>query len=68
MQCVTCGRELNERREGKEWRFCTFCKKPVCFDDLHYLGVWKRGLYRDYVEVVPVCKSCLPKKRRSPRT
>lgn len=62
--CVECGKELKEREHGKEWRECFFCKKPVCFEDLRYVGVWKKGLYGDFIEVVSVCKSCKPKKWR----
>ncbi|MCS7122003.1 MAG: hypothetical protein NZ895_05330 [Archaeoglobaceae archaeon] len=61
MKCVECGKELEEKKEGIEWRLCTFCKKSVCFDDLHYIGIWRRGLYSNFVDVFPVCKNCLPK-------
>jgi len=64
MNCVTCGKELKETDEGKTWRSCTICKKPVCFDCIHYIGTWKRTIYRDYVDVIPVCENELPKKRR----
>ncbi|TDA27707.1 MAG: hypothetical protein DSN99_03860 [Archaeoglobi archaeon] len=64
VRCETCKRELNIKDKNKDWRECFFCKKPVCFDDLHYVGVWKRGLYDEFIEVVPVCKNCRPKKWR----
>ncbi|AEA46410.1 hypothetical protein [Archaeoglobus veneficus] len=64
LKCVVCGKELKKDDEGRAWRKCTICKKPVCFDHLRYMGVWRRGLYRDYVEVVPVCENDMPKKRR----
>ncbi|TDA27256.1 MAG: hypothetical protein DSO01_03445 [Archaeoglobi archaeon] len=64
VRCETCRRELNIKDKNKDWRECFFCKKPVCFDDLHYVGVWKRGLYDEFIEVVPVCKNCRPKKWR----
>ncbi|HID43399.1 MAG TPA: hypothetical protein EYP30_06460 [Archaeoglobaceae archaeon] len=63
--CVTCRKELKGDDEGKTWRTCSICKKPVCFDDIHYIGVWRRGLYRDYVEVIPVCEKDMPKKRKA---
>ncbi|MCQ4152950.1 MAG: hypothetical protein NOM71_01660 [Archaeoglobi archaeon] len=64
VRCETCKRELNIKNKNKDWRECFFCKKPVCFDDLHYVGVWKKGLYNEFIEVVPVCKNCRPKKWR----
>lgn len=64
IKCVTCGRELKPEDEGKTWRECSICKKPICLDDIHYIGVWRRGLYRNYVEVIPVCKEDMPKKKR----
>ncbi|WP_276627630.1 MULTISPECIES: hypothetical protein [Archaeoglobus] len=60
--CVICGKEIKSKTEGDEWRYCYFCKKPVCFDDIRYIGIWKEGLYQKYVEVIPVCKKCKPKK------
>jgi len=63
MKCVTCGKELKENEEGVIWRMCTICKKPVCFDDIHYIGTWMRTIYRNYVDVIPVCENELPKKR-----
>ncbi|ADC64866.1 hypothetical protein Ferp_0696 [Ferroglobus placidus DSM 10642] len=63
MKCVSCGRELKEDEEGISWRRCTICKKPVCFDDIHYIGTWMRTIYRDYVDVIPVCENELPKRR-----
>lgn len=63
IKCSTCGRELAARDEEKTWRKCTFCKKPVCFDDIHYIGVQKRGLYGEYIEVMPVCEKDMLKKR-----
>lgn len=59
--CAICGKEMKDG-EGREWRYCYFCKRPVCFGDLHYIGVWREGLYEKYVEVVPICKKCKPKK------
>ncbi|MEG9194410.1 MAG: hypothetical protein HA490_01355 [Archaeoglobales archaeon] len=64
VRCETCKRELNIKDKNEDWRECFFCKKPVCFDDLHYVGVWKKGLYNEFIEVVPVCKNCRPKKWR----
>jgi len=61
IKCVTCGRELREEDEGITWRSCSICKKPVCFNDVHYIGTWIRGLYKNFVTVIPVCKDCLPK-------
>jgi len=66
LKCVVCGKPLKPEDEGKTWRRCAICKKPVCFDHLHYMGIWRRGLYKDYVEVVPVCEKDMPKKRRKP--
>ncbi|AKG91610.1 hypothetical protein GAH_01071 [Geoglobus ahangari] len=63
LKCKTCGKELSEEDEGRTWRRCTICKKPVCFDDIHYIGTWMRGLYKDYVTVIPVCEDELPRKR-----
>jgi len=63
LKCKTCGKELREEDEGITWRKCTICKQPVCFDDIHYIGTWLRGLYKDYVNVIPVCKEELPKKK-----
>ncbi|MEM1578106.1 MAG: hypothetical protein QXN34_01970 [Archaeoglobaceae archaeon] len=60
--CVSCGKEMKDKDIGKEWRACYFCKKPVCFADLHYMGVWREGLYDRFIEVVPVCEKCKPKK------
>ncbi len=61
LKCITCGRELNEEDEGRTWRRCSICKNPVCLDDIHYIGTWIRGLYKNYVSVIPVCKDCLLK-------
>ncbi len=63
MNCSVCGKEIDEKKEGVIWRYCSFCKKPICFDDVHYIGVWRQGLYKDYVEVLPICEKCMPKKR-----
>ena len=63
LECKTCGKELKEDAEGIGWRRCTICKKPVCFDHIHYIGTWMRGLYKDYVTVIPVCEDELPRKR-----
>lgn len=60
--CAICGKEMKTENEGKDWRYCYFCQKPVCFDDLRYIGVWREGLYEKYVEVYPICKKCKPKK------
>jgi len=60
--CVDCKKELKALDKNREWRECFFCKKPVCLDDLRYMGVWKKGLYGEFIEVVPVCKNCKPKK------
>jgi len=62
VRCVTCGKELKASEEGKNWRSCYFCKKPVCFEHLHYIGIWREGLFDRYVEVLPVCKACKPEK------
>lgn len=63
LSCKTCGRDLKEEEEGLTWRKCTICKQPVCFDHIHYIGTWMRGLYKDYVTVIPVCEDELPRKR-----
>ncbi|RLI77434.1 hypothetical protein DRP05_10115 [Archaeoglobales archaeon] len=62
LKCVICGRELNPKEEERTWRRCSICKKPVCMEHIHYIGVWRRGLYKDYVEVIPVCEKYMPKK------
>jgi len=62
IRCVDCGRELKSKEQNREWRECFFCKKPVCFDDLRYVGVWKKELYGEFIEVMPVCRKCKPKK------
>lgn len=64
IKCVVCGKELKARDKNKEWRECFFCKKSVCFEDIHYVGVWRKGLYEEFIEVVPVCNQCKPKKWR----
>ncbi len=64
VRCEVCKREFNIKDKNKDWRECFFCKKPVCFDDVHYVGVWKKGLYNEFIEVVPVCKNCRPRKWR----
>jgi len=61
MKCVACGKELREEDEGITWRRCSICKRPVCFDDIRYIGTWIRGLYKNYINVIPVCPECLPK-------
>lgn len=60
-KCSTCGKELLPEDMDKKWRKCHFCGKPICFDHTHYLGVRLPGLYRDYLDVVGVCKKCMPK-------
>lgn len=60
-KCSTCGKELLPNDLGKNWRKCHFCGEPMCFDDTHYLSVRVKGLYNDYLDVVPVCKKCYPK-------
>ena len=50
-------------RKEEELRECSICKRPLKPDDIHYIGLWRRGIYKDYVEVIPVCKDDLPKKR-----
>jgi hypothetical protein len=64
LKCQICERALNPKEEGKVWRSCSICKKPICFDDLHYMCMWRRGLYKDYAECIPACEKCMPKKRR----
>jgi hypothetical protein len=64
VECVTCGKLLKVNENGITWRECSICKKPVCFNDIHYIGTWVRGLYRDYITVIPVCEKEFPKKRR----
>ncbi|WP_456327237.1 hypothetical protein [Archaeoglobus sp.] len=61
MKCVGCGRELREEDEGITWRRCSICKNPVCFDCIRYIGTWVRGLYKNFINVIPVCPNCLPK-------
>ncbi len=61
LKCVTCGKELREDEEGITWRRCSICKSPVCLNDIRYMGTWVRGLYKNYVTVIPVCENCLPK-------
>ncbi len=63
LRCKTCGKNLKEEDRGTAWRECTICKKPVCFDHIHYIGTWMRGLYKDYVTVIPVCEDELPRKK-----
>jgi hypothetical protein len=48
----------------KEEVTCSICKKQLNLDEVHYIGFWRKGLYKDYVEVIPVCKDDLPRKRR----
>ena len=62
LKCSTCGKELLSNDLGKKWRKCHFCEEPICFKDTHYLGVRVKGLYNDYIDVVPVCKKCYPKE------
>lgn len=59
LKCKTCGKELKEEDEGRTWRRCSICKQPVCFDDIHYIGVWVRGkrfffANQHHVNVIPV--------------
>ncbi len=67
LKCKTCGKDLTEEDRGITWRECTICKKPVCFDHIHYIGTWMRGLYKDYVTVIPVCEDELPRKKLKTR-
>jgi hypothetical protein len=63
MKCSSCGRELEERKYGVTWRACFSCKSPLCFECIHYVAVRKKGLYKEYIETIPVCKNCTPKKK-----
>ncbi|MCS7129961.1 MAG: MDM20/NAA25 family protein [Archaeoglobaceae archaeon] len=62
VKCIICEKSMKLRDQEKEWRECFFCKKPVCFEDLRYVGVWRKGLYSEFIEVVPICGNCKPKK------
>jgi|Deesub1362B_J571_1020462.scaffolds.fasta_scaffold00140_16 hypothetical protein len=63
MKCKTCGRALKTEDEGIIWRRCEICKTPVCFNDIHYMGTKVKGLYKDYIMVIPVCEDELKRKK-----
>lgn len=63
LKCSKCGKELEEKDLGIHWRNCTFCKSPICSDCTHYMAVKRKGLYREYVETIPVCEDCTPKRK-----
>lgn len=63
MECSKCGKELEEKDFEVTWRRCSFCKIPVCDDCIHYMAVKRKGLYKEYIETLPVCEKCTPKKK-----
>ena len=54
---------LKPEDEGITWRRCEICRAPVCFNDIHYRGTKVKGLYKDYVMVIPVCEDELKRKK-----
>jgi hypothetical protein len=62
MRCSTCSKELKED-ECVTWRECSFCKSPICLDCIRYTAIRRQGLYKEYIDTIPVCKDCTPKKR-----
>lgn len=65
MECSECGKELREDERGITWRECSFCGKPVCLDCIRYVAVKRKGIYKEFVDTIPVCKNCTPEKRLS---
>ncbi|MFP3909614.1 MAG: hypothetical protein ACOC5L_02880 [Halobacteriota archaeon] len=63
MKCSTCGKELKDEDYDSVWVNCTFCKSPICEDCVHYIGVKKEDVYKEYTETLPVCKDCTPKTK-----
>lgn len=57
VKCSVCGKEM----DFKNARECEICGKIVCLDCLGYFAVYKRSVYRDYENLVPVCPNCKPK-------
>ena len=57
LKCSSCGRKIEEKNARK----CEICGKVVCLDCLSYFAVYKRSVYRDYEDLVPVCPDCRPK-------
>ena len=57
LKCSSCGKEIEERMA----RNCEICGKIVCLDCLSYFAVYKRSVYRDYEDLVPICPDCRPK-------
>ncbi len=55
MKCSTCGKEV------EDVKYCSICKAPICLDCVHYVGVRKKTIYKEYDDAIPVCKNCLPK-------
>jgi hypothetical protein len=55
--CSSCGKLI----EPEKARKCETCGRVVCLDCLGYFAVHKRSVYRDYYDLVPVCKECRPK-------
>jgi len=63
VKCSGCGKELDEKNLDVNWKYCTFCKSPICSDCTHFMAVKRKGLYKEYIETIPVCENCTPKKR-----
>lgn len=57
VKCSVCGKEL----DPKNARTCEICMKTICLDCLGYFAIYKRSVYKDYEDLVPVCPSCKPK-------
>lgn len=62
MKCSTCNKDLKEDETSK-WTKCSFCKSPICEDCIHYVGVKKEDVYKEYTETIPVCRKCTPKQK-----
>lgn len=62
MKCSICNKDLKEDESGT-WTRCSFCKSPICEDCVHYVGIKKEDVYKEYTETLPVCRECTPKQK-----
>lgn len=62
--CEICGKKFAMKDFEKLLRRCQWCNRIMCLDCTRYIGVRKSGLFKDYVDVIRICKDCYPKRER----
>jgi|GEM_PF-1573006 ssDNA-binding Zn-finger/Zn-ribbon topoisomerase 1 len=55
--CPECGKSTTKERV----RRCRICGIEVCVDCITFYAVHKKTIYRDYEELIPICKHCTPR-------